>query len=370
MTQARLASAASVSLSTVRKLEQGSRGPGDQVLAAVANALGVTPERLSGALERTDSRVHDAIPAIRDAIVTHDLPEDGPIRPLPQLRAAVNVTVGQRLSAQYGRLALELPRLITELSRAACSARGHDAEHARALLVMAFRAADGVAFKYNYNDLSNHIIRLMMWESEHVGDDLLSASVAYVRTEMFFASQNLNAGLRQLELSLNALASPVTTAEMATRGALHMRAAIVAGRISDATTAIAHMGEARRLADAVPEGIYRGTAFGPSSVYVHELSLAVELGDGAAALAVAHRNAPPQDLPSERRSHYYLSLALAQLWEGFRDDAFDSLQVARRIAPQHVREHPQVRETLGTLLRLHRSPPDNLVSYANWAQVV
>jgi transcriptional regulator with XRE-family HTH domain len=48
MSQAELAQAANVSLSMIRKLEQGSRMPSDAVLEAIASALSITPARLLG----------------------------------------------------------------------------------------------------------------------------------------------------------------------------------------------------------------------------------------------------------------------------------------------------------------------------------
>jgi hypothetical protein len=149
-----------------------------------------------------------------------------------------------------------------------------------------------------------------------------------------------------------------------------MRAAVVAGRLSDGASASAHLAEARVLASQVPDGIYLGTAFGPSSVRIHEVSVAVELGEGTRALRAAQHWVPSRQLPAERRSHYYIDLAQAQLWNGQRDQAFDSLEAARRIAPQHAREHPRVRRALTTLLRLHSSAPTALVAYADWARAV
>jgi len=61
-----------------------------------------------------------------------------------------------------------------------------------------------------------------------------------------------------------------------------------------------------------------------------------------------------------------IELARAQLWQGKRDDAFESLRVARRAAPQHTREHPWAREDTATLRRLRRSDADDLSAFAEW----
>jgi transcriptional regulator with XRE-family HTH domain len=368
MTQQALAAAANVSLSTIRKIEQGSRQPGDGVLSAISGALGVSEDYLVGTGQRTATRAHLAIPALRRLADTYDLPDDGPIRPLQELRVQVADLVRLRLSSQYTRLAQIAPPLIAELTRAIHACKGQERIQAAALLAAGYRTADAVAYKYGYHDLSGRLVELMRWASAQAEDPELDAATAYVRTEVFFASSNLKPGLRALHTAIDTAPPPVTRTARAAKGALHMRAAVLAGRLTDGPAASHHLHEAYRLANDVPEGIYNGTAFGKASLRIHEVAMAAELGDGAGAVAAAGDWTPPSALPAERRSHFYIDLARAQLWIGEREDAFASLQQARVVAPQHVREHPHVRDTLATLLRLSRSPSEALVMYAEWAR--
>lgn len=371
MTQPALAAAAHVSLSSLRKVEQGSRPITDRVLRALADALGVDPDRLTGRRADSDSRVHGAIPAVRTAIDAYDLPEDGPVWPLARLRASVGQATRQRLTSQYTRLAETVPSVLAELTRAVHHGPEAERRETASLLAAAYRAADAVAYKYGYYDLSGRLVELMRWAAAINGDPVLLATASYVRTEVFFASGNLAPGLRALEVAAAALPSPATDHARAAVGALHMRAAVLAARmLEDSSIVIDHLSVASSLAAQVPEGIYNGTAFGPASMRIHKVSVAVEMGDGARAVEVAGAWEPPQDLPAERRSHFFIDLARAQLWIGSREDAFCSLQAARQIAPQHVREHPYVRDALVTLLRLHRSPSRPLVSYAEWSRAL
>ncbi|MFI6988798.1 helix-turn-helix domain-containing protein [Nonomuraea wenchangensis] len=365
MTQSDLARAANVSLSTIRKLEQGSRNPGDDVLDAIARALGVDPSRLLHGPSRTGSRVHGTIPLLRQVITTCDFPDDGPVRPLPELREAVGEAVRWRLESQYVRLSYVLPDLIAEL------VRGLRAGSILApLLVTSYRAADAVAYKYGYLDLSARLIDLMRKTSVLVEDPLLAASVAYVRTEVFFATHTYGAGLRALESEIDRLRTCRDTSHeyIGVLGSLHMRAAVVAARAGQVEDALSHRAEAQRLGGIVPEGVYYGTAFGPDSVRIHEVSLAVSLGDShlRPALDIGDAWAPPSSMPAERRSGFFIELARARLWAGMRDAAFDALKSARRIAPQHTREHRWVREDVETLLRLHRASSDELCAFAEW----
>jgi transcriptional regulator with XRE-family HTH domain len=315
-----------------------------------------------------DDAVHAAIPRLRRALDSIDLPDDGATRSLAELASDVAGMIEHRLQARYVEIAWRLPSLISELARAQASA-GRGSPAAAALLTLAFRAADGVAYKFGYLDLSARIIDLMRTAALTAEDPLLVAAVAYVRTETFFATGDLTSASRLLVAAADDLPNlSKSVPSAAAYGALHMRAAVVAGRAGKPGSAWDHLNEARRAARDVPEGVYLGTAFGPASVRIHELAVAVELGDSPAAVERAASWHPPATLPAERRSHYYIDLTRAQLRLGHYQDAYLGLEAARQVAPQHVREHPQVRQTLSALLRTHGSPDDRLQELAAWAR--
>ncbi|MDQ0990540.1 helix-turn-helix domain-containing protein [Streptomyces sp. V3I7] len=369
LTQQQLADAAHLSLGAVRKIERGERGVSNATLEAIADALGVDPSRLRADRGPAHTRVREALPALSAAIAAYDLPEEGPVRCLHELRTAVADTVRWRLAAQYTRIVRQLPDLLAELARAYDAAGPQTRPALAGLLVRGYRSADAIAYKFGAHDLSAQLVELMRWAAPKVEDPLLAASVAYVRTETFFAAHAYSSGLRALEQALDELPISDAPPAIAARGALHMRAAVVSGRARDASAAHTHLDQARRCADRVPEGVYCGTAFGRDSVRVHEVSVAVSLGDEhvVRALEVADGWKPPQEgLPAERRSAYYIELARAQLWSGRTDDAFASLQTARSIAPQHTREHPWVREDAATLRRLKRADAESLTNFAEW----
>lgn len=372
LTQAELAAAASLSHATIRAIERGARYPSDDSLDAIAAALGIDPSRLLEHGGRTESRIRAAMPALSAALATYDTPDGPPHRTLEELRRAVDEAVSWRLNAQYVRLAETAPALLDDLARTHHAAAGHAKLETAALLTSAYRAADAAAYKSGHRDLSARLVDLVRWSATQAGDPLLEAAAAYVRTETYFAARAHAAGLRALVRAIDAAPAPSGPRQAAARGALHMRAAVIAGRAADEDAAELHLAEAARLSNAVPEGVYAGTAFGPSSVRIHEVSLAVSLGGDhiQRAIDVASRWAPPRDLPAERRSGFYVELSRAQLWAGLRSDAFESLKVARRIAPQHTREHRWAREVAETLLRLKRGGGEDLESFAAWIGVV
>ncbi|MFJ4680031.1 helix-turn-helix domain-containing protein [Kitasatospora sp. NPDC088783] len=362
-----------VSVSMIRAVEAGTRSPGDAVLAAIARALRTTPEDLAGGPGRTDSRVHQAIPALQAAIAVYDLPDDGPVRPLRELAAAVEEMTEARVNSRYSLIAGNIAPLLEELFRAVDQTAGTGRRRAAHLLALAVRSADAAAYKYGYRDLSSRLIELMRWAAATAEDPALTATTAYVRTEIYFATGQLGAGLRALQQAADRMPPPTTVPLAAAAAALHMRAAVVAGRARAGDGARLHLAEAERLARDVPERLYDGTAVGPDSVRIHQLAVAVELADPVGlgrAVAEAGRWVPPRDLPAERRSHYYIDLGRAQVALGHPQHARESLLVARRIAPQHVREHGQVRAELATLVRLTRGRDEELLAMARWAKAV
>ncbi|QDY77609.1 helix-turn-helix domain-containing protein [Streptomyces qinzhouensis] len=368
LTQQQLADAAGIHVGTLRKIERGARYASDSVLMAIADALGIDVSELTERHDWTADRVRATLPSLSAAIATYDAPEDGPIRPLGELRGAVAQASRRRLNAQYVAISEDIDSLITELLRAFATATGRERADVARLLVSACRSADAVAFKFRAHDLSARLIELMRWVTACTEDPLMEAAVAYVRTETFFAAQAHSAGLKALERAMDQMPSPGSREAEAALGALHMRASVVAARAHSASAAYHHLAEARRLAQCLPEGTYNGTAFGPGSVRIHEVSVAVGLGGEhtTAALDVARRWKPDEELPKERRSGFFIELARAQLWSARADDAYDSLKSARHIAPLHTREHPWVRADISTIRRLKRAEADDLSRFAEW----
>ncbi|MFI6731000.1 hypothetical protein NRF20_44940 [Streptomyces sp. R-74717] len=107
----------------------------------------------------------------------------------------------------------------------------------------------------------------------------MDSAVSYVRAEVFFAARAHASGLRAPERAIDACPPPVGHEAIAAREALHMRAAVVAGRAGRHDAADEHLDEAWAMGDRVPDSVYRGTAFEPGSVRIHEVSVAVSLGN-------------------------------------------------------------------------------------------
>jgi hypothetical protein len=279
---------------------------------------------------------------IRAVLDTAGLPSDGILRPVSALSTEVARAVRLRLSSNYARLSALVPDLLNDLHRAYGAAAG--------LLVQADRAADALADKSGHHDLSARIIAMMGQAAAESGDELLRATAAYVHGELFFTNGRPDLGRALLERAAERLLPGLDVGSSAAYGSLHMRAAVLAGQADDLARARDHLAEATTYAALLEEGEYCGTAFGPSSVRIHQITLAVDTDDVDTAIRAAQGWDPPEDLPGERRSHFYVDLARAHLKLDAVDATVTALFQARAVAPEHTRGHQQVREMVTTLV--------------------
>jgi transcriptional regulator with XRE-family HTH domain len=120
MTQRELARRANVSYSLVTKVESGHVPASPVFVAAVARALRVDPQRLTGQpFREVGSATADAnVLRVRRSLLAYDLATepDAPPRPLAALRADVERASELRRACRFTRLAAILPGLLDELA--------------------------------------------------------------------------------------------------------------------------------------------------------------------------------------------------------------------------------------------------------------
>ncbi len=144
---------------------------------------------------------------------------------------------------------------------------------------------------------------------------------------------------------------------ISTQGALFLIAAVIAGRRSDRKSANERLRRAQYLADALGEdGNYGWTAFGPTNVAIHQVSVAAELGDAETAIQYAEQidTSGLPDVLRSRRAQVHLDAAWA--YAQHKDDSavVINLMEAERVAPQMLRYNVVAREMLRELLKRER----------------
>ncbi|HXL87444.1 MAG TPA: helix-turn-helix transcriptional regulator [Streptosporangiaceae bacterium] len=363
LTQEQAADLAAISVSLLRKIEQGRRSLTPDVEQALSAVLGPIGQAHSSAAH---AHITNALPVLREVMDCYDMPADMPPRSLAEPHAAVTQATTLRLGSRYTELAAQIPGLISELTTAALTSSGHAQLKAYRLLALAYRAADAIADKHGCHDLSARAIELTRWAAARSADPEMDIMAAYVRAELFFGGSRAREGLRVIDSAAGKIPADRCVTRLALYGALQMRASVLAARAGLPDEAAQRMTEARAAASHVPDGVYYGTAFGPSSVHIHQLAAAVEGNRIGNAVQLASRWEPPRSLPAERSSHFYIEAARAYRLAGQSERAVTALISARNTAAQHARSNPAVAQTVNAIIRTSQRPSRALLGLAAW----
>jgi hypothetical protein len=139
-------------------------------------------------------------------------------------------------------------------------------------------------------------------------------------------------------------------------GALTLQRAVTASRLNDPDAAYSHLEQARQIAERLGEGRNDyNTEFGPANVALHEVAVAVELGDAGRALRTA-ATVDTTGLSAERQARLLIDVARAHAQRRQVGDAVVALRQAEAITPEQVRGHDLVRQLVSDLLTM-RDPP-------------
>lgn len=384
-TQKELADLIPCSLSLIKQVEAGHKPATQNLISGAARVLQVDVTELTGqpyrGADEPSDRIHATIPEIRRALVTWDAPPDPDVRPRPlgELRAETRRATRLRQEARYSELGAILPALITDLTITVHTATGRERTAAFGLLASAYIAADSMAYKLGYLDLAHMAVERVGWAAAHTDDPLMPAVTEIRRSSSFLSAGEFAGGQRVMEREADRLQADRLQADLAgdQRGALavygtmHLRAAVLAARAGRAGAAWAHMGEAHETADRIGHDTTDyALLFGPSNAAIHDVAVAVELGDAREAIRRGGDLTLPATMSPERTSHHNIDMSKAWLWSGDRDRALSALITAEQIAPQRTRYHPMARDTAEHLLDAHRRIPDDLRGLADRMGIV
>ena len=382
LTQRQLADRAHVSLSLLRKVEQGNKPASPALTSSVARALGLELVRLTGqpyyAGNRRVDALHDLIPTLRRELGMYGLPpeEDAPPRPVRELEARVSESSDLVQAVSYMRLGEMLPELLADLRAAAAVATGEQRTQVWLLMREAYDNAKRLGYDLGYGDLGALAVSLEERAALESGDPLAVALSRGVRAWTLTGAGAFAAAYRLLVGTAEGLQKELKEARddaeaaapgWSIWGFMHLQAALSAARSGDAPRTWDHFDAAQHAASRL-EGDrddFR-LSFGPTNTAVWGVGLAVELQDGPAAVARARDIAVRPALPKERAGHHYMDLARGHFYNGDHASALGSLVTARRIAPQQTRYNPMARETVLALARAERRSTESLRGMAAW----
>jgi transcriptional regulator with XRE-family HTH domain len=336
--------------------------------------LGREPERRPESMNCIDQI---EVAEIRSALERYDQissffyapPEPPPIVEIRKATAHAWLTL---LHAKWGVLARVLPKLLRDTQAADTAYSGTEhAEEAAHLLGEVYQITSSSMRRLGELDLGWLAADRSIAVSQRAGDQLL-AGVATSRVAL--ALRALGRHRSALEVNVNIAnricpgAEPSTPERLSVYGFLLLQGAMAASCLGDNAT----MHDLLAAADDAASGLggdanHYWTSFGPTNVQLHRAAAAVELGEGALAVAVheALDQRAFRALMPERRAHHFIDMA-----RGFTqvDDvtrAGEMLLECDQIAPAEIRCRPIAHEVMSDVLRRTRgSPPIQVADLA------
>jgi transcriptional regulator with XRE-family HTH domain len=257
-------------------------------------------------------------------------------------------------ASDYTALIPLLTELLPQLEAASRSARGSGARPVARVVARAYHAAAAALVKLNEHAAAWVAADRAIAAAERAGDRLLMAEGMFRLISVFQAGRQYDqaehAALTAIE-ALEPLTQAGNVAAVSLQGALRLQLAVLAARQNRAPDALRHLDLAK--ADARIVGPGRNdyhTEFGPTNVVLHEVAVAVELGDAGTALRLA-ATADAGQLSPERRGRLLLDMARAHMQQRNQEGAIVALLDAERITPEQVRSHWITRTVLQDLER-------------------
>lgn len=255
----------------------------------------------------------------------------------------------------YEDLSELLGKLIPELEYAARKTVGRDKQRVCVAKAKAYHAAAGILSKLGETAAAWVAVDRAISAAEEADDPLLMAEGAFRLSIVFQGSRRFDLAKRTAEtaaLALTRLVDVGKTEAVALRGALHLQLAVASAKLNDGDAAYDYLREAKAAADQL--GADRNdynTEFGPTNVLLHEVNVAVELGDAGHALRVAEK-ADTQRLSPERQCRLLIDMARAYAQRRQLDAMVAALRRAETVAPEQVHSHQAVHELVLDALRV------------------
>ncbi|WP_405016438.1 helix-turn-helix domain-containing protein [Kitasatospora sp. NBC_00070] len=256
-----------------------------------------------------------------------------------------------------------LPDMLREARALAEVSSGQEREEAFGVYAVCCKFAHTSAHALGHPELITMACERAAWSARLSGDPVLPAVADWMRVWDMWATADWDDAVDLSDRALRSIEERYDSGDpLAVRawGALHLRAAVSASRAGNSSACEDRIQQARIAASRLAERPVfdrHSLTFSPGNVQIHAISVQVEMGDHAQALALAERTDRGQieSLPNSRRGHHRMDLARAWLWDGNKDRALVELEEAERIAPQLIRNHPIARATLRKIVYAERA---------------
>jgi tetratricopeptide (TPR) repeat protein len=203
--------------------------------------------------------------------------------------------------------------------------------------------------------------------AERANDPLLMAAGEFRLSIVFLGARHFEQAAQASGSAADALRPLAESGQaeaVALRGALTLQRAVAAARLNLADEAYGYLRDARAMAEQVGDGRNDyNTEFGPTNVGLHEVAVAVDLGDAGVALRAA-QSVDASGLSAERQTRFQIDVARAYAQRRQVPDAVAALMKARGLSSEMVRSLPMVKQIVADLLTMSQPPSEELRSLA------
>jgi transcriptional regulator with XRE-family HTH domain len=357
MTQSDLAAAADVSLSLIRKLEQGQRHTASvATLHRIARALDVDLGELFGREALPDAGPDAGVVALRRAVSdVDDLLGGLDADPLPvdEARRTVTYLWGTYWSGKFDALAGLIPPALAGIRATLHAANLDDRPEAADVLSRVYWVAGSTLAHMRQQDAAFMAARRAVELADTANDELLSAVLRGSVSWQLLVQGRFDEAERVAALAAQGIepAGDVDAQHLSVFGSLLIGAATANARGNHGGRARDLLSESREVAARI--GADRNdyeTPFGPSQVVMQTVDVGVVTEDYAAALRDAQAMPANPGLPLAARARHMTDRAFAHTRLGEDDRALNLLLATEGMAPDWMRHQTLVKYVTRELL--------------------
>jgi hypothetical protein len=249
-------------------------------------------------------------------------------------------------ACRYAELVSRLPHLLSQLDSACRCFTGDDKLRASALSADAYHVAAGFLLKTGDQGPAHAAADRSMTAALASHDPLTVGASGRIVTHTLMNSGYLAAAVTTAQnhaLRLDGETGITTPESLSVYGSLLLRGALAAAQHDDRATAREMLAEAADTARRLGSDTnLRGTAFGPVNTQMHEVNVAVTLGDAGTAIDLARQIDLRAVTVTERKASLLIDVARAFFQWGKYEQAHAALRAAEQTAPQEVAARPSV----------------------------
>ncbi|MFJ5033268.1 helix-turn-helix domain-containing protein [Streptomyces sp. NPDC088560] len=286
---------------------------------------------------------------------------------VPTLRAEVERAWSLTHQGNYADLAELLEGLVPRLESATRAVAEAERPELFRLLAVMYHTCSGALANMGEPEAAWIAVDRAVVAAERANDPLLMAAGEFRLSLVFLGARHFEQAAQVSGSAADALRPMAESGQIeavALRGALTLQRAVAAARLNLADEAYGYLRDAREMAEQVGDGRNDyNTEFGPTNVGLHEVAVAVDLGDAGVALRAA-RAIDESGLSAERQTRFQIDVARAYAQRRQVADAVSALLRARELSPEMVRALPMVKQLAADLLTMAQPPSEELRTLA------